>query len=133
VLDQLLRARRFENAFDLGAGSGVLAIALAKALRRPVLASDIDPVAVRVARDNAMLNRVGNLVRTVLANGVAGPEIRGRAPYDLIVANILAGPLMQLAPAVSRIVAPGGHLVLSGLLPPSASGWWPRTAPRGSG
>ena len=116
VLDRLVRARRFENALDLGAGSGVLAIALAKALRRPVLAGDIDPVAVRVARCNAALNGVAPLVRPIVADGLAHPEIRARAPFDLIVANILAGPLMRLAPALSQALEPGGVLVLSGLL-----------------
>ena len=116
VLDSLLRARRYGNALDLGTGSGVLAIALAKILRRPVLATDIDPVAVRVARENVALNGVGGLVRPVVADGLAHPAIRAAAPFDLIVANILAHPLMRLAPAVARALAPGGRLVLSGLL-----------------
>lgn len=116
MLDGLLRARRYENSLDLGTGSGVLAIALAKVLRRPVLATDIDPVAVRIARENVALNGVGRLVRPIAADGLAHPEIRAAAPFDLIVANILAHPLMRLAPAVARALAPGGDLVLSGLL-----------------
>jgi ribosomal protein L11 methyltransferase len=117
VLDRLLRARSFENPFDLGTGSGVLAIALAKVLRKPVLATDIDPVAVRVAAANAALNRVGHLVRAETAAGVRHPAIRGRAPFDLVVANILAEPLVRLAPQLAPLIAPGGTLVLSGLLP----------------
>jgi ribosomal protein L11 methyltransferase len=116
VLDHLLRARRYESSLDLGAGSGVLAIALAKILHKPVFAGDIDPLAVRVAAENARLNRVAHLVRPVLSDGLAHPEMRKRAPFDLVVANILAEPLMRLAPAVSRVLAPGGDLVLSGLL-----------------
>jgi ribosomal protein L11 methyltransferase len=116
VLDHLLRARRYESPLDLGAGSGVLGIALAKTLRNPVLAGDIDPLAVRVAMDNARVNRVAHLARSVLSDGLAHPELRKRAPFDLIVANILAEPLMRLAPAVSRVLAPAGDLVLSGLL-----------------
>jgi ribosomal protein L11 methyltransferase len=116
VLDHLLRARRYESPLDLGAGSGVLAIALAKILHKPVFAGDIDPLAVRVAAENARLNRVAHLVRPVLSDGLAHPEMRKRAPFDLVVANILAEPLMRLAPAVSRVLAPGGDLVLSGLL-----------------
>lgn len=116
VLDRLIRARRFENLLDLGTGSGVLAIALAKVLHRPVLATDIDPIAVGVAAENARLNRVSPLVRTVAANGLAHAAIRARAPFDLIVANILAEPLMRLAPALAAALQPGGHLILSGLL-----------------
>ena len=117
VLDRLLRRRRFRQVLDLGTGSGVLAIALAKVLRRPVLATDIDPLAVRVAAENAALNRVGGRVRTVIAAGMDHRAIWAAAPFDLIVANILAEPLMRLAPAVARALAPGGQLVLSGLLP----------------
>jgi ribosomal protein L11 methyltransferase len=116
VLDGLLRARRYGNPLDLGAGSGVLAIAMAKVLRKPVLAGDIDPLAVRIAAENARANRVAHLVRPVLSDGLAHAEMRGRAPFDLVVANILAEPLMRLAPALSRMLAPGGDLVLSGLL-----------------
>jgi ribosomal protein L11 methyltransferase len=117
VLDGLVRTRRFANPLDLGTGSGVLAIALAKMLRRPVLATDIEPVAVRIATENARLNRVGNLVRTIKAAGVDHGAIRRSAPYDLVVANILAEPLCRLAPQLAPFIAPGGALVLSGLLP----------------
>lgn len=116
VLDRLLRVRRYGNPLDLGTGSGVLAIALAKVLRRPVLATDIDPIAVRVATENAARNRVAHLVRPVRADGLAHPALRSTAPFDLIVANILAEPLMRLAPAIAGVLAPGGSLVLSGLL-----------------
>jgi ribosomal protein L11 methyltransferase len=117
VLDRLMRTRRFRNPLDLGTGSGVLAIAVAKTLRRPVLASDIDPVSVRVAQNNARLNGVGNLVTCVAAAGVGHAAIRRRAPFDLVVANILAEPLRRLAPRLAPLVAKGGTLVLSGLLP----------------
>jgi ribosomal protein L11 methyltransferase len=117
VLDQLLRAPRFRTPLDLGTGSGVLAIALAKALRGPVLATDIDPIAARIAAENAARNRVAPRVATVTAAGVRHPSIRRRAPFDLVVANILAEPLMRLAPPLSRLLAPGGTLILSGLLP----------------
>jgi ribosomal protein L11 methyltransferase len=103
VLDRLVRTRRYTNPLDLGTGSGVLAIALAKALRRPVLASDVDPTAVAIARDNARLNGVGSLVRCVQAEGVDA-AIRRRAPFDLVVANILAEPLMRLAPRVAPLI-----------------------------
>ena len=117
VLDRLIRRRRFRNPLDLGTGSGVLAIALAKTLRTNVLASDIDPLAVRIAGENARANNVGNRVRVITAAGMDHPEIRARAPYDLIIANILAGPLMKLAPQIAMALAPDGTLVLSGLLP----------------
>ena len=116
VLDRLLAGRRFVNPLDLGTGSGVLAIALAKAQRRPVLATDIDPVAVSVARENVRLNRVAPLVRTVVADGLGHPALSERAPFDLIVGNILAGPLIRMAPQLAAALTRGGTLVLSGLL-----------------
>ena len=117
VADRLIRRRRFVNPLDIGTGSGVLAIALAKTLHANVLASDIDPLAVRIAGENARHNNVGNRVRVITAAGMDHPEIRARAPYDLIVANILAGPLIRLAPQIAAALASGGTLVLSGLLP----------------
>jgi ribosomal protein L11 methyltransferase len=101
---------------DLGTGSGVLAIAAARALRQRVLATDLDAAAVRVARDNIRLNSVGGLVELVTANGLTAPAIRARAPFDLIFANILLGPLQRLASPLAKILARGGHVVLSGLL-----------------
>ena len=94
----------------------MLAIALAKATRRPVLATDIDPLAVKIAADNARRNNVAPLVRAVVATGIRHQEIRARAPFDLVIANILAAPLQHIAPEVAPIVAPGGKLILSGLL-----------------
>jgi len=117
VLDRLIRGRRFVNPFDLGTGSGVLAIALAKSLHANVLASDIDPLAVRIAAQNARGNSVGNRVRVIAAAGMSHREIRARAPFDLIVANILAGPLVRLAPQIAPALVHGGTLVVSGLLP----------------
>jgi ribosomal protein L11 methyltransferase len=111
-----LRKRNFSSCLDLGTGSGVLAIALAKARRAPVLASDIDPVSVRVARANARLNGVAPLVACVRAAGFAHPAIARRAPFDLIVANILAGPLAALAPGFRAHAAPDATVILSGLL-----------------
>ncbi len=117
IIDGLIGTRRFANPLDIGTGSGVLAIALAKANRAPVVATDIDPVAVRVARGNALLNGVANRIRLVQAKGPGHAEIRRRAPYDLIVANILAEPLCRMAPAIAPLLAQDGVLVLSGLLP----------------
>src|SRR5690606_10561817 len=93
-----------------------LAIAMARAWHVPVLASDIDPAAVRIARENARLNRVGGAIRIVAAAGFRHPLLYdGR--FDLVVANIVAGPLAALAPAMARRVVPGGTIILSGLLP----------------
>ena len=110
------RQRRPKNILDLGCGTGVLAIAAAKLWRRQVLASDIDPVATQVARDNAQMNGASHLVHAMAADGLNSPAITARAPYDLILANILARPLRELAPALSRALARGGLAVLSGLL-----------------
>jgi ribosomal protein L11 methyltransferase len=101
---------------DLGTGSGVLAIAAVRALRRRALATDIDAGAVRVARDNARLNHVGAMVEVLCANGLAAPAIRTAAPFDLVFANILLEPLQRLAAPLTRMIAPGGRVVLSGVL-----------------
>ncbi len=114
ALDDLLKRRRFERVLDLGCGTGVLAIAAAKVLRRPVTASDIDPVAVRITRENARLNRAR--VTAVAATGLDHPALSRAGPYDLIMANILAEPLKDLAPAVARALSPGGLAILSGIL-----------------
>jgi ribosomal protein L11 methyltransferase len=107
---------------DVGTGTGVLAIAAAKALRRAVLASDIDPLSVRIARENAGLNGVGDLVRTIRATGFAAPEFARRGPFDLVLANILANPLRQMATPMSGHLAASALVILSGLLPHQAQG-----------
>jgi ribosomal protein L11 methyltransferase len=109
-----------QRILDLGTGSGVLAIAATRALRRPVLATDIDANAVRIARGNARLNRVAGAIQVCRANGIAPPTIRLRAPFDLTFANILLGPLQRLAAALTQLISPGGRLVLSGVLQPQA-------------
>lgn len=116
ALSDLARTRRFRRVLDLGAGTGLLAIGAAKLWRVPVLAADIDPQATETARANAAANGCAHRIRTVTADGFAHESIRARAPYDLIVANILAGPLTRLAPALRAHLAPGGVVVLSGLL-----------------
>ena len=116
ALDRLARRWRVRRALDLGCGSGILALAMARAWRVPVLASDVDPDAVAVAGANVRLNRLSHLVRAVRADGLNHPAIRRGAPYDLITANILVRPLVALAPALGRALAPGGAAVLSGLL-----------------
>lgn len=104
------------NALDLGTGSAVLAIALAKLARIPVLATDIDPIATKVATGNVRLNQVSSCVRTATAAGFQNPVFSRYGPFDLIVANILARPLMMLAPKMAHYVRPGGSIVLSGIL-----------------
>src|SRR5580700_10846256 len=110
-----------QRILDLGTGSGVLAIAAARALRQPVLATDIDGVAVRAARANAALNRAGSFVEVIKADGVTAPKLRDRAPYDLVLANILLRPLQRLAAPLMRLTAPGAHVILSGLLASQAN------------
>ena len=104
------------NAVDVGCGSGILAIAMAKLWRRPVIGGDNDAEAVDVARENAELNGVGELCRFVTAEGLDAPQLVARVPYDLIVANILAGPLIDLSKSFAAAVRPGGRVLLSGLL-----------------
>ncbi len=116
VLCELSKKRRFTNVLDLGCGTGLLAIGAAKLWRRLVIASDIDQVAVQITRQNATSNGEGALVRAMTADGLVHPALAKRAPYDLIVANILAGPLTRLAPQIARGIDAGGTLILSGLL-----------------
>jgi ribosomal protein L11 methyltransferase len=122
LLDQVLRAHFPRRVLDLGSGTGVLAIAAAKALRRRVLASDIDPVSVGVARDNARLNGVGNLVEAIRATGFSAAQFAIRGPFDLVLANILANPLKQMATPMAKHLAPSALVILSGLLPHQAQG-----------
>jgi ribosomal protein L11 methyltransferase len=110
------RRTRATTVLDVGTGTGVLAIAAAKALRRPALASDIDARAVAIARENARINGVADHIATIQAAGVGGKRFRERARFRLIFANILLEPLRGLATPMARLVAPNGYIVLSGLL-----------------
>ncbi len=116
AIDEIARAGRPESAIDVGCGSGILAIALAGVCRRRVMACDNDPVAVRVTEENARINGVEGRVIAVQAEGLDNDVIRRRAPFNLIVANILAQPLIELAPQIAGALANDGQVVLSGLL-----------------
>lgn len=108
--------RRPRRLLDMGTGSGILAIAAARLLHRPVLATDIEPWSVRVARENAALNGVAQLVRPVRADGWHDARVRAAGPYDLVFSNILARPLCVMARDLATHLAPGGTAILSGLL-----------------
>lgn len=116
TIARVIEAERPANALDLGTGSAVLAIAVAKLASIPVLATDIDDVATKVAAQNVSLNGVSDHVETVTAAGFDNPVFARRGPFDLVVANILAGPLMALAPEMVKHVAADGSLILSGIL-----------------
>jgi ribosomal protein L11 methyltransferase len=116
MLDRLARRRRFLRPLDLGSGSGILGIAMAKMWAVDVLATDIDPSAVKVAAINARLNHVAARFTSVVSDGYRNPELKRRRPFDIIVANILAKPLMRMAKDMAAHLAPDGVAVLSGLL-----------------
>jgi ribosomal protein L11 methyltransferase len=116
MIGDVLTSRRMRNALDLGTGSGVLAIAVHRLAKIPVLATDIDPVAVRVARENVRINHVANGVRLAAAPGFHHRVFRQYGPFDLIIANILARPLMKLAPELVRHLSESGTVILSGIL-----------------
>ncbi len=115
MLDRVLKTTGPRRILDLGCGSGVLAIAAARALKRPVLASDSDLVAAAIARSNAKANGERAYVRIVTAEGFAHPALRCGCPFDLIFANILLGPLLRFAPALATRTARNGLLILSGV------------------
>jgi ribosomal protein L11 methyltransferase len=117
-----LKRKRPRRVLDVGTGTGILALAAAKALKRSVVAGDIDPVAVAVARDNARLNAVAPHLRFYTAPGVRHALAQRRRRFDLVFANILARPLRRLAPALSAVLARRGTLILSGLLPRDVPG-----------
>jgi ribosomal protein L11 methyltransferase len=121
ALDQILRAHRPRRILDVGTGTGVLAIAAAKALRHHVLASDIDARAVAVATENARINHVAPLIAVLHAPGLAARRVREHAPYDLVFANILLAPLRLLASPMARLIAPQARVSLSGLLATQAN------------
>lgn len=117
MIDRELKRSAPRNALDLGSGTGVLAIAVALARRIPVLATDIDPVAADIARENARINRVGNFVESIAATGFNHRRFVDYVPFDLVIANILAGPLQAMAHDLAAHLSPGGTVILSGLLP----------------
>jgi ribosomal protein L11 methyltransferase len=119
ALDSILRTHRPRTVLDVGTGTGVLAIAAARTLHRPVLASDIDGRAIRVARENARRNRTAADIQFLQSASLG----RTRGRYDLVLANILLEPLQRLATPMARIVARRGHVVLSGLLTGHANTW----------
>jgi len=117
AFEKVSRDRRPKRRLlDLGTGSGILAMAAAKRLKRPVLATDIEPWSVRVAQDNARMNGVGGLVRARLADGWRDRHVKAGRRYDVVFANILARPLCSMACAMSVGLAPGGTAILAGLL-----------------
>lgn len=105
-----------KGALDMGCGSGILALAMARRWKVPAVAADIDPEAVRVTKVNARINRLHPLVAAQGGDGYRTPLVRSKRPYGLITANILARPLARMAPALKRNLSPGGYVVLAGLL-----------------
>jgi ribosomal protein L11 methyltransferase len=116
ALSQLAKRRRFLRPLDMGCGSGILAIAMAKLWQCQVLGVDVDPVSVRVARENSRRNHTHKLTHFAAADGYHAASVRAHAPFDLIVTNILARPLVRMAPMLAKYLASDGVVVLSGLL-----------------
>lgn len=121
ALSIIANDERPTRILDLGTGTGILAIGAAKLWRTPIWATDIDRDSVAVAKENAALNGAAPHIRCLTAAGLNHPDIRRAGPFDLIVANILAGPLRRLAPEIAGALAPGGLLVLSGILQDQAN------------
>ena len=115
-IDAVVRSRPVRNALDLGTGSGVLAIAVRKLRNIPVLATDIDPIATKVAAENVRRNGIASGIVTRTAPGFHSTAFSEHGPFDLIIANILARPLIRMAPKLAAHLAPGGSVILSGIL-----------------
>jgi ribosomal protein L11 methyltransferase len=131
MIGEVLKSRRVSNALDLGTGSGVLAIATYLTARIPVVATDIDPVAIRVARDNVRINGITSGIHLATAPGFHHTVFRDHGPFDLIIANILARPLMKLAPSLVNHLGDKGTVILSGIL--SSQRWKVISAYNGAG
>jgi ribosomal protein L11 methyltransferase len=117
AIDLLTRRRMFARIVDIGCGTGVLAIAAARACpAAQVMAVDNDPIAVAIARDNVRANRLRSRIRVIESDGLAHRALRQAGAYDLLLANILPNPLIEMAPAIRRLLVPRGVVVLSGLL-----------------
>lgn len=118
MLDKILRHSAFSlrGMLDIGCGSGILAMAFAQAARCPAVAVDLDPDSVVIARNNARANGLDDLVAVARSRGYLSPLIKKNAPYDLIMANIFARPLCEMAKDLGRHLAPGGVAILSGIL-----------------
>src|SRR5262249_48573306 len=114
ALDDVFKRSRPRSILDIGTGTGILAIAAAKALKRPALASDNDPLAVEIARDNARKNGAASLMQLLEATGFAHHKLRS-AVADLVLANMLKRALYELAPMLARHIVPRGRAILSGL------------------
>ena len=115
AIDELAKKNHFGSVLDVGTGSGVLAIAAARVWRARVIASDLDPVARKTAQENVRRNCAHATVSTITADGLAHPLIRENRPYDLVIANILATPLISLAHDIMKALRPGGIVILSGI------------------
>ena len=111
-----LKRKRPQRVLDIGTGSGVLALAALKTGVPYALGTDLDKESVRIAHENRKNNKVGRRFKLLHARGAGHALIRSGAPYDLVLANILAKPLVGLAPEIARLVKPGGRIILSGLL-----------------
>jgi ribosomal protein L11 methyltransferase len=131
MIGDILKSRRVDNALDLGTGSGVLAIAARHMAKIPVVATDIDPVAIEVARRNVRINGIVDGIHLATAPGFHHRVFREHGPFDLIIANILARPLMKLAPQLERHLADNGSVILSGIL--SSQRWKVISAYNGAG